>query len=54
MFRFHLVEDFLSATSHDDFIAEFDELECESEADTGRAAGDEDGAISEIHNRPFI
>jgi hypothetical protein len=54
VFSLHLVEHFLSATRHDDLVAEFDELERESKADTGRAASDEDGASGEFHRNPFL
>ena len=54
VFRFHLVEHFLAATRHDDFVAEFDELERESKTDTGGTAGNDDGASSEFHRRPFV
>src|SRR6185437_3078353 len=54
IFRLHLIQHLLAATSHDDLVAEFEELERESKADTGRAAGDENGSISKIHRSPFM
>ena len=48
----HLVQHRLASTSHDDFVAEFDELERESKADASRAPGDEDGTTAEIHRGP--
>ena len=52
--RLHLIEHSLAPTSHDDLIAEFEELERESKADAGGAPGDEDGATSEFHKSPFV
>jgi hypothetical protein len=54
VFSLHLVEHLLSATRHDDFVAEFDELERESKTNAGRTAGDENGASSEFHKCPFL
>ena len=52
--RLHLIEHRLAPTSDDDFIAEFEELEGESKADTGGASGDKDRATSEFHKSPFV
>src|SRR5436305_15185535 len=54
VFRLYLFQHSLATTSHDDFIAEFGELERERQADSGGAPGDENGAIFEIHRNPFI
>src|SRR5580765_8447203 len=54
MFRFHLVQHFLTAPSHDDLIAEFGEFEREGKADAGRTTCNKNRAISEFHNNPFV
>src|SRR5690348_3042797 len=52
--RLDLIQHGLPSTSHDDLVAEFEEFERESEADTCGAAGDQNGAISNIHRSPFM
>jgi len=52
--RLHLIEYRLAPTSHDNLVAEFEELERESKAEAGGAAGDEDGATSKIHRTPLM
>src|SRR6185437_3413299 len=52
--RLYLIQRRLAATSHDDFVAEFEKFERESEADTRGAAGDKNGAISKFHKSPFM
>jgi hypothetical protein len=52
--RLHLVEHRSAPTRHDDFVAEFDKFEGERKTDAGGAAGDQDGAISQVHRSPFI
>ena len=53
--RFYSVEHLLPAPGDDDFVAELEKLQSECEANPGGAAGDEDGATSEIHRKdPFL
>ena len=43
------VEDMLASAGDDDLVAEGEEGFCESAADSGAAAGDEDGVAGKVH-----
>ncbi len=47
------VEDLLAATGDDDVIAKLVEGLCEAAADSGAAAGDEDGVSRGVHGDEF-
>jgi len=47
-------EDLLATTGDDDFVAELMEGLCDAAADTGAAAGDEDGVSDGFHDDCYL